>query len=45
MKARFFKLTSFGLWARLREKLSELFSRRVTVHYTSVPIWRPWRDF
>jgi len=25
--------------------LREFFSRPVDVHYTSVPIWKPWRDF
>ena len=26
-------------------QLQELFSRHRDVHYTSVPVWKPWRDF
>jgi hypothetical protein len=26
-------------------KLRELSQRRTDVRYTSVPLWRPWRDF
>jgi len=29
----------------LLKRVSELISRPTDVHYTSVPLWKPWRDF
>lgn len=29
----------------LLEKVHEMISRPTDVRYTSVPYWRPWRDF
>ena len=34
-----------ALLKRLLAKLREFFERPTDVHYTSVPYWRPWRDF
>lgn len=42
MSAAFLKLT---LLKRILNKIRELFDRPTDVHYTSVPFWRPWRDF
>ena len=33
------------LLKRILSKARELFNRPTDVHYTSVPIWRPWRRF
>jgi hypothetical protein len=30
---------------RLLHKLREFLNKRTDVHYTSVPVWKPWRDF
>jgi len=30
---------------RFLSKVRELLNRPTDVHYTSVPLWRPWRDF
>jgi len=38
-------ILKLSLLQRLLEKLHEFFDRPTTVHYTSVPLWRPWRDF
>jgi hypothetical protein len=32
-------------WKRVLETVRELFSRPTNVRYTSVPLWKPWRDF
>ena len=29
----------------LFDKVRELFNKIMDVRYTSVPYWRPWRDF
>ena len=29
----------------LLNRIRELLHRPTDVHYTSVPLWRPWRDF
>jgi hypothetical protein len=42
MSAALLKLT---LLKRILNKIRELFDRPTDVHYTSVPLWRPWRDF
>jgi len=34
-----------ALLKRLLTKSRELLNRPTDVHYTSVPLWRPWRDF
>jgi hypothetical protein len=35
----------FTLLKRILSKFKEVFNRPTDVHYTSVPIWRPWRRF
>jgi len=30
---------------RLLHRVRELFSKDVTVRYSSVPVWKPWRDY
>jgi len=42
MHARIFNLSLLQL---LFTKVRELFNKGTNVRYTSVPIWRPWRDF
>jgi len=42
MKGRIFILT---LLQRIFTKVRELLNRPTEVHYTSVPLWKPWRDF
>jgi hypothetical protein len=37
--------TSLAFFRRTYSRFKELFERRTDVHYTSVPYWRPWRDF
>lgn len=32
-------------WKLVLETVRELFSRPTNVRYTSVPLWKPWRDF
>lgn len=34
-----------AFFKRLFAKVSEFLDRPTDVHYTSVPLWRPWRDF
>jgi len=29
----------------LLNRVGEFLERPTDVHYTSVPVWRPWRDF
>jgi len=33
------------VWKQILNKVRELFRRVEDVRYTSVPVWRPWRDF
>ena len=45
---RYAALMKIGIIAWLNRRLAnlrELFNRPVDVHYTSVPVWKPWRDF
>ena len=35
----------FNALRGLLVKLCELANRPTNVHYTSVPLWKPWRDF
>jgi len=35
----------FNALRELLVKLRELTNRPTNVHYTSVPLWKPWRDF
>jgi hypothetical protein len=30
---------------RIFRKVKQMFDQPTDVHYTSVPLWRPWRDF
>jgi hypothetical protein len=32
-------------WGRLLNAAKEWFGKPVSVRYTSVPLWKPWRDF
>jgi hypothetical protein len=32
-------------WRRLLNAIQEWFGKPTNVHYTSVPLWKPWRDF
>ncbi len=45
----FLRMRSFSLsitvLQRMLFKLKEFFNRASDVHYTSVPVWKPWRDF
>jgi len=36
---------SITVLQRMLFKLKEFFNRASDVHYTSVPVWKPWRDF
>jgi hypothetical protein len=38
-------LFTLATWNRLLPKLRESLDKLGEVRYTSVPIWRPWRDF
>ena len=38
-------LRKLSLLKRILNKVRELFNRPTDVHYTSVPLWKPWRDF
>ena len=39
------KTAAQAVLKRLLGKVRELLDRPVDVHYTSVPVWKPWRDF
>jgi hypothetical protein len=41
------KLIAFAcaLVVQLLGKVRDLFDKTPDVRYTSVPVWRPWRDF
>ena len=43
MNADLLKL-KLTLLKRILGKVRELFNKPTDVHYTSVPLWRPWRD-